>query len=210
LRNNLLTYIGINYKNSNGFALFVQVLKQNIPNYLTFTRVALIPILIIFHFFEDGTRVITASIFVFAALTDLLDGYLSRRWGVTSKIGALMDPIADKLIVITALALLIDADNIYTIPAIGIMCREVFVSGLREFLANTDGDVSVTRLSKWKTAIQMTAISMVLLVPVYSEENSVFFNFIFVIGFVGLCAAFFLTFYTGYKYFIAAQEKGLI
>lgn len=185
-------------------------IKENLPNYLTFARILAVPLLVVFHFLEAGNKYITCAIFVLASLTDLLDGYLSRKWNVTTKFGALMDPIADKLLVVTALALLIAANNTHIIPAIGIMCREIFISGLREFLAKTSEDMPVVKLSKWKTALQMISISILLLIPVYEVEMSAFIKFLFYTGYIMLWAAFLLTIYTGYKYFLSAREKELI
>ena len=146
--------------------------KENLPNYLTLARILAVPFLVIFYFLESGNKYITCGLFIVACITDLLDGYFSRKWGVTSKFGALMDPIADKLLVVTALALLISTNNTHIIPAIGIMCREIFISGLRDFIAKNSEDMPVTRLSKWKTAAQMTSISILLLIPEYEVQMS--------------------------------------
>jgi CDP-diacylglycerol--glycerol-3-phosphate 3-phosphatidyltransferase len=181
--------------------------KVKIPNYLTFARIACIPFLITFYFIEEDIKTITAGIFIFASITDYLDGYLSRKWDAQSKFGELMDPIADKLIVITALALLLDKDqsHIILLPTIGIMCREIFISGLREFLAKASADMPVTKLAKWKTGTQMGAI-IVLLYIGGSEEHL----FLYILGSAGLWAAFILTAYTGWLYYQSAKEKNLI
>jgi len=183
--------------------------KEKIPNFLTMARVALIPILILSFYFEHSItkseyQIITVSIFIIAAITDYFDGYLSRLWKVESKIGALMDPIADKLIVTTALALLIDANNAHIIPAIGILCREIFISGLREFLAETKVNMPVSWLAKWKTGLQMLAI-MILLLSSRTPDSIVS-----IVGSVMLWIAFFLTIYTGWLYFKSAKEQKLI
>lgn len=181
--------------------------KEKIPNYLTFSRIAIIPFLIISYFTEEGLKTVTSSLFIIASISDYLDGYLSRRWNVQTKFGELMDPIADKLVVITALALLLDKDqsHILIVPTIGIMCREIFISGLREFLAKASVDMPVTKLSKWKTGTQMAAI-IILLAVGGSEE----FLFLFILGAAALWAAFILTAYTGWLYYKSARDKGLI
>ncbi len=181
--------------------------KEKIPNCLTFSRIAIIPFLVIAYFTEEGLKTVTSTLFIIACISDYLDGYLSRRWNVQTKFGELMDPIADKLVVITALALLLDKDmgHILIIPIIGIMCREIFISGLREFLAKASVDMPVTKLAKWKTATQMIAI-IILLAAGDTEE----FLFIFILGAAALWAAMVLTAYTGWLYFKSAKDKGLI
>jgi CDP-diacylglycerol--glycerol-3-phosphate 3-phosphatidyltransferase len=184
--------------------------KQNIPNILTFSRIALVPVLVLLYFMESGTKYFTAGVFALAALTDFFDGLLSRKWKATSKFGEMMDPIADKLIVVAALALLIEENSALIIPAIGIMCREIFVSGLREFLAKTEVELPVTKISKLKTVMQLLSISILLYIPSYWGEMGLVLKILFYFGFALLWAAFLLTLYTGYKYYISAREKGLI
>jgi len=178
-------------------------LRKKIPNYLTLLRVALIPFLIVSFYFEEGVRYITASIFVIASITDFFDGYLSRKWEVTSKFGELMDPIADKLIVATALILIVASDDSNMIAAIGIMCREIYISGLREYTAKHEVNVPVTKLAKWKTALQMFAIILLL------AATGAIGSPIYYIGSVSLWLAFAITFYTGFLYYKSAKEEGL-
>jgi len=105
------------------------------------------------------------ALFIGASLTDFLDGYLARKWNQTSKFGAMLDPIADKAMVVTALAVIMALSGLdawVTIPAALILFREVFVSGLREFLGADAGKLAVTNLAKWKTTAQMVAIATVL------------------------------------------------
>jgi CDP-diacylglycerol--glycerol-3-phosphate 3-phosphatidyltransferase len=102
-------------------------------------------------------------LFIFASLTDYIDGWLARKWGQISRFGAMLDPIADKAMVVIALAVLLGLHGISDwtlIPVAAILFREVFVSGLREFLGETAGLLKVTPLAKWKTAVQMVAISL--------------------------------------------------
>lgn len=138
--------------------------KKNIPNYLTYFRIAVIPLLIVaFYLPGRWTEIVCAAMFALASITDWLDGYVARLWDVQSNIGRFLDPIADKLLVATALILLVAYHRADALPAIAIMCREILVSGLREFLAEIRVSVPVSRLAKWKTAVQMAAIFCLLL-----------------------------------------------
>lgn len=152
--------------------------KKNLPNLLTLFRIILIPILI-GSFYLPGkiTNLIVAFLFMLASITDYFDGYLARYFKVQSNFGKCFDPIADKLLVSVALIMLVNfspKENIFIlIPAIIIICREILVSGLREFLATLKVSVPVTRLAKWKTAIQMIAIAALLLA---SKDSTYTFN----------------------------------
>lgn len=142
-------------------------IKRNIPNILTIMRIILIPVLIIsFYIPSKITNLVVAILFMIASITDYFDGYLARYYKIQSNFGRCFDPIADKLLVSVALLMLVNFANgniLILIPAIIIICREVLVSGLREFLAGLQVSVPVTRLAKWKTAIQMIAITALLL-----------------------------------------------
>ncbi len=146
-------------------------LKKNLPNYLTYLRIGVIPALILVFFLKGQWGYwLSAGLFLLASITDWLDGYVARIWQAQSEIGRFLDPIADKLLVATALMLLVGegradyADGrAMMIPAIAIVCREILVSGLREFLACIQVSVPVSRLAKWKTGVQMTAIFLLLL-----------------------------------------------
>lgn len=151
--------------------------KKKLPNILTLFRIILIPILVLsFYFFGKITNLIVAFLFMLASITDYFDGYLARYFQVQSKFGACFDPIADKLLVAVALVMLVNFSNnniFILIPAMVIICREILVSGLREFLATIKVSMPVTRLSKWKTAIQMIAITCLLFA---SNGSSYTFN----------------------------------
>ena len=175
--------------------------KKNIPNYLTYARIAVIPLLVIAFFLrEPWSFHITSGLFLVASITDWLDGYLARFWNVSSALGRFLDPIADKLLVATALILLVygntdDHIRADLIPAIAIVCREILVSGLREFLAEIRVSVPVSRLAKWKTGVQMAAIYLLLLStagPDWLHAD--------ILGRVFLWAAAGLTLVTGYAY----------
>ncbi|WP_182085709.1 CDP-diacylglycerol--glycerol-3-phosphate 3-phosphatidyltransferase [Aureimonas sp. ME7] len=180
----------------------------SLPNILTYARIAAVPLVVLCFFVEgrlhgsDAARWTALVIFVVASLTDWLDGYLARIWQQTSTIGRMLDPIADKLLVAAALLLLAADGTIagWTIwAAIVILCREILVSGLREYLAELKVSVPVTRLAKWKTATQMVAIGFLLAGPAGDEV----LPFVTKGGIVLLWAAAIITLYTGYDYFRA-------
>ena len=146
----------------------------SIPNLLTYARIVAVPLIVLCFFVEgrlqssDFARWTALGLFAVASITDYLDGYLARIWNQTSNIGRMLDPIADKLLVASVL-LLVAADGTiagWTIwAAIIILCREILVSGLREYLADLKVSVPVTRIAKWKTTIQMLAIGFLLAGP---------------------------------------------
>ncbi len=140
-------------------------MNWNIPNILTLLRLIASPaVAIMFLYFNRPLADWFALIlFVGAAFTDFLDGYLARAWKQESKLGAMMDPIADKAMVIIALVVITGFSGMnpwILLPATLIIFREVFVSGLREFLGETAGFLAVTKVAKWKTTVQMFAISV--------------------------------------------------
>lgn len=139
------------------------MLRHNLPNYLTYFRIGVIPALVgAFYMKGETGYALSCALFLVACATDWLDGYLARAWEAQSSIGRFLDPIADKLLVATALMLLVNAGRADVIPAIAIVCREILVSGLREFLAEIRVGVPVSRLAKWKTGVQMAAIAILL------------------------------------------------
>ena len=141
-----------------------------LPNTLTLVRIALIPVFVLtFIVFADDMLWISAVLFASAALTDWLDGYLARRLEQRTAFGAFLDPVADKLIVVTALVLLIESHSnlVMTLPGLIIVGREIIISALREWMAemNRRGLVDVIWLGKIKTAVQMIAIVVLLANP---------------------------------------------
>jgi CDP-diacylglycerol--glycerol-3-phosphate 3-phosphatidyltransferase len=142
-------------------------MQWNLPNILTLLRILLIPVLV-FVFFQEQSwaRLAAALIFIVAALTDWFDGYLARQLEQTSKFGAFLDPVADKLMVAAALVLLVSADPRVgvTVAAVVIVGREITISALREWMAELGGrtTVAVSMIGKFKTAAQMIAISLML------------------------------------------------
>ena len=141
-------------------------LRKNLPNYLTYLRILAIPA-ITFTFFLKGewSYYLSTALFSIAGISDWFDGYLARIWNAQSRLGQFLDPIADKLLVATILMLLVDQERADLLPSIAIVCREILVSGLREFLAEIRIGVPVSKLAKIKTAAQMIAIGFLLLGP---------------------------------------------
>lgn len=140
---------------------------KNVPNFLTTFRLFIIPILVM-SFYIPGivANVVVAILFAIAAITDYFDGYFARTLKAQSDFGKCLDPIADKLLVIVAIVMLINfhSHNLWIlIPGLIIICREVLVSGLREFLAEIRVSVPVSCLAKYKTMVQMVAITGLLL-----------------------------------------------
>ncbi len=190
----------------------MQNLKDKIPNWLTIFRIILIPILIISFYLEKGdVRIITAALFLIAAISDFFDGYLSRKWNVTSRLGAMLDPIADKLIVTSCLCLIITEESWLVLPAIAIICREIFISGMREYLGKTsDLEMPVTNLAKWKTTAQLASVTLLLLTSGIIAQPTVFTNIIYYLGCILFWVAAGLTLYTGYKYLAAVRAQNLL
>jgi cardiolipin synthase len=149
---------------------------STVPNLLTLTRIALIPIMTAaFYAGSQFGSWVAALVFIVACLTDFLDGYVARVWSQTTRIGQFLDPVADKLLVATTLLLLAGFGRIsrYSLmPASIILCREIMVSGLREFLSELKIKMPVTVIAKWKTAIQMLSISLLLLgdIPTFGSH----------------------------------------
>ena len=179
-------------------------MKIKIPNYLTIGRIIIVPIFVL-TFYLPGFYgdILPFAFFVIASFTDFLDGLLARMYKEESKLGELLDPIADKIIVATALILLVMDGTIKSfevIAAIIILTREILISGLREFLAKGKVNMPVSSLAKLKTFLQMFSISILLL----GETGNKFINFqdynAQTIGIILLWLSAFLTLYTGYDY----------
>ena len=143
-------------------------MRWTLPNILTVGRLIAAPALPLAFvlLLRPWSDLLAFVLFVGAAVTDWFDGYLARKWKEVSRFGAMLDPIADKAMVIIATAMLIglfDLDALVMVPAAIILFREVFVSGLREFLGQEASNLQVTKLAKWKTTVQMVAISVLLI-----------------------------------------------
>ena len=179
-------------------------MKFKIPNYLTIGRIIIVPVFVI-TFYLPGFYgdIIPFALFLIASFTDFLDGLLARMYKEESELGELLDPIADKIIVATALILLVmngTIQNYEVIAAIIILTREILVSGLREFLAKEQIKLPVSNLAKMKTFLQMFAIAILLT----GETGNKIVNFqdynAQTIGMILLWLSAFITLYTGYEY----------
>jgi CDP-diacylglycerol--glycerol-3-phosphate 3-phosphatidyltransferase/cardiolipin synthase len=182
----------------------------SIPNLLTYGRIAAVPAMAaVFLLLEgDQRRWIALAIFIAACFTDWLDGYLARMWQQQSMLGRMLDPIADKLLVGAALILLVQDGTISRTSvwaALIILSREILVSGLREFLAELNVRVHVSRLAKWKTTLQMIALCFLLAGP--TGERLI--AGVMVIGTLLLWVAALLTIWTGSGYLTAAVRSTL-
>lgn len=178
----------------------------SVPNLLTYGRIVAVPAVVgcfaLPGLPTDTSRWVALAIYAVAAITDFFDGYLARAWHQQSAIGRMLDPIADKLLVASCLLVLVDDETIRNwtvIAAVIILCREILVSGLREFLAELRVSVPVTRLAKWKTTAQLVALGFLIAGPAGDkvfEANTT-------VGIVLLWVAALLTLYTGFDYFRA-------
>lgn len=172
-----------------------------LPNILTFCRILLIPV-VVFAFFTQHPwgKWVAVLAFCSACLTDYLDGYFARLLSQSSRLGQFLDPVADKMLVATTLILLSSFDKISrisVIPAVIILCREILVSGLREHLSDFKVQIPVSYLAKWKTAFQMSAITLLLLTDLSPISLKL-------IGEVMLWVSALLTLATGYTYLKAS------
>jgi cardiolipin synthase (CMP-forming) len=180
-----------------------------LPNLLTYARIAAVPAVVGCMYWTGilggglWLRWVALAIFITAGVTDFLDGYFARIWGQQSRLGRMLDPIADKLLVSSCLLMLAADDTIKgwsVLAAIVILCREILVSGLREFLAELRVGVPVTQLAKYKTTVQMVAVGFLIageagdkVLPVTTETG---------LTLLWLSAIF--TLYTGWDYLRAA------
>jgi cardiolipin synthase len=179
-----------------------------LPNLLTYARIAAVPAVVACLYWQEvprngeWLRWVALAIFIAAALTDILDGYFARKWGELTSFGRMLDPIADKLLVASCL-LMLTADGTIRGPsifaAIVILCREILVSGLREYLAGLNVRVEVTRLAKWKTTVQLIAVGFLLA----GDAGDAIVPFVTSIGLSLLWLSALLTLYTGWDYFRA-------
>ncbi|WP_414896792.1 CDP-diacylglycerol--glycerol-3-phosphate 3-phosphatidyltransferase [Rhodovulum sp. YEN HP10] len=175
-------------------------MRWTLPNILSVLRLAAAPLFPLVYFLWDSPVAdwVALVLFIGASITDWVDGYVARRWHLTSRFGAMIDPIADKAMVLAALLVMVAKFGMptwLTLAASVIVFREVFVSGLREFLGAQAGRLKVTKLAKWKTTVQMIAISVLIahgILPHAAIEG---------LGTALLLAASALTLITGADYF---------
>jgi len=181
---------------------------SNVANQLTFLRIILIPLFVLVYYSGWGywQFFFAAAIFGVAGITDWADGYIARKYGLATKFGAFLDPVADKLMVAVALSVLIEThrDMWFTLPACVIICREIVISALREWMAEVGAraNVKVSGIGKIKTTMQIISIVVVLLFPpIYTQKFVVFMN---KVGYVSLYAAAVLTLWSMIIYLRAA------
>ena len=188
-------------------------MKTKIPNILTIGRIIIVPVFVV-SFFLPGFYgdLIPFFLFIFASFTDYLDGLLARLFKEESRLGELLDPIADKILVSSALILLVmngTIKNFEVIAAIIILTREILISGLREFLAKISVAIPVTSLAKLKTVLQMLSIAILLT----GESGNKIINFedynAQTIGIILLWLSAFLTLYTGYDYLVKGIDHAI-
>ena len=183
-------------------------MHMTLPNILTLSRVAVIPVFVTLFFLENTTgQWVACGVFSLASITDFFDGYFARARDQLSAFGRFLDPVADKLLVASALMMMVgfgQVAELTIIPAVIILCREIMVSGLREYLAGLSVGLPVSKLAKWKTTIQMVSIGILILGnsahPVISDAIPVR-----IIGETGLWVAAVITIITGFDYL----RKGL-
>jgi CDP-diacylglycerol--glycerol-3-phosphate 3-phosphatidyltransferase len=171
-----------------------------IPNLLTYARIVAVPIVVILVVTgSPALRWLALVIYIAAAISDYLDGYLARRWNQGSELGRMLDPIADKLLV-GALIVAFSWDRSFgawdLIPALAILLREIFVPGLREYMGPKNIVVKVMQLAKWKTTVQMLALVFVFLAPLMAGAG--------LVAVLLLWLAAILTVVTGAQYFMFA------
>jgi len=179
----------------------------NLPNLLTYGRLAAVPVVVGFLFWptEDWARWTALGLYTVAAITDFFDGYLARAWSQQSSLGRMLDPIADKLLV-AAVLLALTADGTIAGPslwaAIVILCREILVSGLREYLAELRVPVPVTAVAKWKTTVQLISLGFLIA----GTAGEAVLPGSTKVGIVLLWIAAILTLYTGWDYMKASYD----
>jgi cardiolipin synthase (CMP-forming) len=182
-----------------------------LPNLLTYSRIAAVPVVVACLFAQSvqggplWLRWVALAIFIAAGVTDFLDGYYARTLGQSSAFGRMLDPIADKLLVASCLLMLAMDETIRgwaLWAAIIILCREILVSGLREYLAALRVSVPVTKLAKWKTTVQLVAIGFLIA----GEAGDAILPWTSLIGIALLWISAIVTLYTGWDYFRAGAR----
>jgi len=176
-----------------------------LPNILTYARTAAVPVVVGLLYWQSilggvlWLRWVALAVFTAAGITDILDGYFARMWGQQSSLGRMLDPIADKLLVASCLLMLAAESSIHgwtLLAAVIILCREILVSGLREFLAELRVSIPVTQLAKWKTFGQLVALGFLIA----GEAGEKVLPQTIEIGIVLLWLSAIVTLYTGWDY----------
>jgi len=179
----------------------------HLANILTITRIGAIPVIVGLLFIgPPAGNWLALGAYTYACITDFFDGYVARVWGQQSRLGRFLDPIADKLLVAAVLLSVLGFDYIgglTVLPAAVILCREILVSGLREFLAEVRVGMPVTRLAKWKTGVQMVTLGFLIVGPAGPDFGPLSTTDV---GVLGLWAAAVVTLITGYDYLRAGLK----
>ncbi|HET6377387.1 MAG TPA: CDP-diacylglycerol--glycerol-3-phosphate 3-phosphatidyltransferase [Methylocella sp.] len=183
-------------------------LAWSLPNILTYGRVLAVPAVVACLFWPEfaWARWLALGLFIAAGITDFLDGYLARAWSQQSRLGQMLDPIADKLLVAAVLMMLAADHTIasYSLAAaVIILCREILVSGLREFLADLKVSVPVSNIAKWKTTLQLVALGFLIAGP--SGDGII--PGVTATGLILLWLSALLTLYTGWDYLKASLKE---
>jgi CDP-diacylglycerol--glycerol-3-phosphate 3-phosphatidyltransferase len=169
----------------------------NLPNFITLTRILLIPVFVVLFVTPTEDRSLSAAaVFIVAAVTDLLDGYLARRNGQVTTLGKLLDPIADKLLVLSALILLVNLDRVSALVAILIIAREVAVTGIRAIAAGEGMVIAAETTGKYKMALQVVAIVLLILEDTFLAD----FGNLHLAGIVTLYLSLLLGYVSGGQY----------
>lgn len=173
----------------------------SIPNLLTLLRILITPIIVVTFYFENAmiAHRIASGLFLFASITDFLDGFLARRFSTQSNLGRIFDPIADKLMIGSILLMLVHFRRVSVIPCLLILAREFAISGLREFLGLLNIGLPVSKFGKLKTVFQMVSLSLILL-----GSKGSGWKFMDHIGCFAIWATALFTLATGYSYVVAA------
>ncbi|MGB2001364.1 MAG: CDP-diacylglycerol--glycerol-3-phosphate 3-phosphatidyltransferase [Candidatus Puniceispirillaceae bacterium] len=179
----------------------MNIALKSLPNLMTVMRLAMAPVVAILIWSDDvaGGYAPALTLFILASISDFLDGWMARRLGIVSKFGAMLDPIADKVLIgvcLLALAQVTGDGWLFFLPALVIMTREFLISGIREFMAGRSVTIPVSQLAKWKTTLQLVAIGFIMAAPVF--PNVPFVN---EAGLVTLWIAALITAQTGIAYF---------
>ena len=152
----------------------MNIALKSLPNMMTVMRLVLAPVVAVLIWTDDVTRGYTPALalFILASISDFLDGWMARRLSIVSKFGAMLDPIADKVLIgvcLLALARVTHDGWLFFLPALVIMTREFLISGIREFMASRSVTIPVSQLAKWKTTLQLVAIGLIMAAPVFPD-----------------------------------------
>ena len=178
----------------------MNIALKSLPNLMTVMRLVVAPLVAVLIWTDDVTSgyAPALTLFILASISDFLDGWMARRLGIASKFGAMLDPIADKVLIgvcLLALARVTGDGWLFFLPALVIMTREFLISGIREFMAGRSVTIPVSQLAKWKTTLQLVAIGLILAAPVFPQVP-----FVNEAGLITLWLAALITAQTGIAY----------